>query len=245
MNTREVLKLIRKKYAGAEYALFEEVRNAAGHSANRSADVMVMNLWPSRGLELTGMEIKVSRHDWLKELKSPAKAESFIKYCDRWYLVIGDESILVKGELPPTWGLVLAKGSRLTTLVEAPKLDPVPLSKGIMASMFRRITQGMIHPDDIEDKILEAKEATKTYHERERLYLEQRLEKLGKTVKEFEDASGIRIDMGWYRPGVGDAVKFILDGGTDKIAKELEVFKNNVEVLKNNIDKSYKLFKQL
>jgi hypothetical protein len=52
-----------------------------------------MSLWPSRGIELHGIEIKVSRNDWLKELGDPAKADEIARFCDRWWVAAGDESI--------------------------------------------------------------------------------------------------------------------------------------------------------
>jgi len=35
-----------------------------------------MDLWPSGGLEIHGHEVKVSRSDWLRELKEPEKRPS-------------------------------------------------------------------------------------------------------------------------------------------------------------------------
>ena len=47
-----------------------------------SGDAVIMSLWPSRGLELHGVEIKVSRADWKREAADPAKAEAIAAYCD-------------------------------------------------------------------------------------------------------------------------------------------------------------------
>ena len=49
---------LRVKLPAGEYSLMHEVRNAAGVQANRSIDVLAMSLWPSRGLYLTGIELK-------------------------------------------------------------------------------------------------------------------------------------------------------------------------------------------
>lgn len=69
--------------------------------------------------EILGFEVKVSRSDWLSELKKPEKADSLARYCDRWYLVISDPKIVKDGELPPTWGLLCRKGDRLVEVVKA------------------------------------------------------------------------------------------------------------------------------
>ncbi len=62
-----------------------------------------MNLYPSRGLEINGFEVKGSRQDWIKELKSPEKSAPVQRFCDRWWIV-APAGIIQPGELPPTWG---------------------------------------------------------------------------------------------------------------------------------------------
>ena len=74
MRAADVRAALARKFCAPEYALFYEVANATGSAATRSADAIAMGLWPSRGLYLQGFEIKVSRSDWLSELKNPAKA---------------------------------------------------------------------------------------------------------------------------------------------------------------------------
>lgn len=87
---------------GPAWAFVPKVRDAAGFSATRTIDAIAMSLWPSRGLELHGHEIKVSRSDWLRELKEPEKAEAFSSVVDRWWLVVSDAQIVAAGELPPS-----------------------------------------------------------------------------------------------------------------------------------------------
>ena len=100
-TTEELRALLRKKYAAPEYALFEEVRNGTGfsRSVTRSADALAYSLWPSRGLELHGFELKISRSDWQRELLKPAKAEALQQFCDRWW-VVAPVDLVQPGELP-------------------------------------------------------------------------------------------------------------------------------------------------
>ena len=95
-KTKELMNALRNKYDdnGNAFAFMEQVGNATGWECNRHADAIVVSLWKSRGLEIMGFETKVSRSDWLKELKQPEKADEISKYCHRWYLVVGDESIV-------------------------------------------------------------------------------------------------------------------------------------------------------
>lgn len=61
MNADAIRHALRQKFPAQEYALFFEVRSATGFPGRlRSADALAMSLWPSRGLELHGFEIKVS-----------------------------------------------------------------------------------------------------------------------------------------------------------------------------------------
>jgi hypothetical protein len=63
-NSSQIKALLQSKFGGGgTHAVLFEVRNATGFDANRSIDAVTMTLWPSLGLELAGMEIKISRSD--------------------------------------------------------------------------------------------------------------------------------------------------------------------------------------
>lgn len=130
MLTYHVLALLQKKFGPPEHCFLSEVRNSTGHARTpRTADALAFSLWPSRGLELHGFEIKVSRGDWLRELKNPAKADAIATYCDRWWIVAGDDKVVVspEEELPKTWGLLVASDKGLKTVKAAP-LNDIPAS---------------------------------------------------------------------------------------------------------------------
>lgn len=98
-----------------EYAFLRQVRNAAGFDASRTFDAVAIHLWPSRGFITDVIEVKVSRSDWLRELKEPAKAEAAHTLADR-FIVAAPTGIVRSGELPPGWGLleVSEKRTRMT-----------------------------------------------------------------------------------------------------------------------------------
>jgi len=143
---RMMLDLLRRRYGtragnGVRYAYAEHVRSAAGFDARRTADFMAMDLWPSNGLTLHGHEVKVSRSDWLHELKDPTKADEFKRYMDRWWLVVPDSRI-VKDDLPDGWGLMVSnedRGETLRVVRPAPKLRPEPVPKSMMAALLRAV----------------------------------------------------------------------------------------------------------
>jgi len=96
-----------------------------------------MSLWPSRGLELTGVEIKSSRSDWLAELKNPSKAEAVCRYCDHWYVLAAADGIVRDDELPPTWGLMVKARAGVRVVRQAPKLQPTQIPREFLASVLR------------------------------------------------------------------------------------------------------------
>ena len=82
-----------------------------------------------------GHEVKVSRADWLTELRDPTKAERIKRYCNRWWLVVSDASIVKDGELPEGWGLMVKAGDRLRAKVKAPLLTPEPMTLDFVAGL--------------------------------------------------------------------------------------------------------------
>jgi hypothetical protein len=74
VKSQDVIAALRKKYPAAAWAFLEQVANGTGYAKKyRWADALAMGLWPSRGMELHGIEVKVSRSDWLRELENPAR----------------------------------------------------------------------------------------------------------------------------------------------------------------------------
>uniref|UniRef100_A0AAU6W1Q9 Uncharacterized protein n=1 Tax=Pseudomonas phage Touem01 TaxID=3138548 RepID=A0AAU6W1Q9_9VIRU len=138
MKAADVRAALRGRFIAPEWALFFEVGDQTGSNQSRWADAVSMNMYPSRGLEIHGFEIKVSRSDWLSELKNPAKSAPVQRYCDRWWIICPD-GIIKPGELPPTWGHYEVKpGGAIRQVVAAPKLAAEPVTKGFMAAMLRR-----------------------------------------------------------------------------------------------------------
>jgi hypothetical protein len=105
--------------AGAGAVYLTEV-TAPGNSGRR-ADAVHIGLWSSRGAgTIEVCELKVSRADWLVELKKPQKAEAWWPYCHHFWLVVPHEGIVKDGELPKGWGLMMPspRGRRFKVLVK-------------------------------------------------------------------------------------------------------------------------------
>lgn len=150
MSSSELLDLLSKQYPPPTQAFVPEFRCGTGYSRETRADALSMSLWPSSkgGFEITGFELKVSRADWLRELKSPHKATPVKQFCDRWYLVVSDLKVITCAtELPADWGLMFQENGKLHTMIEAPKLEPLPIDRPFVAALMRRATRvdGLAH----------------------------------------------------------------------------------------------------
>lgn len=164
LNTPHAREMLRKRFPSPEWALMEEVAPNTG-GGTRYADAVAVNLWRSRGHAIHGVEIKISRGDWLRELKQPAKAEGVYVYCDHWWIV-APAGVVHEGELPPTWGLLELRATSLVQKTAAPRLEPKPIGRAFFASLMRRgheniaAIAGRVHMEEvakvrasIEDKV--------------------------------------------------------------------------------------------
>jgi hypothetical protein len=204
-----------KKFAAPEFAFLPQINQGTGAHAGRRADAVAMSVWPSRGLNLHGFEIKVGRGDFLGELKQPEKAEAIQRYCHFWWIV-ADKDVIRDGDiLPPTWGWMEAFGVGLTVKKQAPMLTPEPWTPPFVASLLRGACEliPQLKSDYIPVSDLEVKVAERVAYE-----LERRdpavlaLTALQERVSLFEAASGVSISKPWGRPNeIGAVVKAVMD----------------------------------
>lgn len=238
-TTSEIIELLRARYPGESHVTLFEVRDAAGFDAQRSCDCLSIGTWPSRGLTLRGFEIKVSRSDWLREYRNPEKADGFAPYCDEWYVVAGDSKIVQSDELPETWGLIVAKGSRLECVKAAPK-NPSPLAvdRGLLVALLKRAKEQSASKAAIENAHKQGVAQGKALAESEmrleggnRQQLLEEIATLRANIKEFADASG--IDMYTFRyhdpKRLGDAVRTVLNGGLTGMANRARQMRADAE----------------
>lgn len=252
-----VLDLLRQRFVktgnggAGEYAFMTHVRNDAAFNANRTFDAVVLSLWPSRGLELHAYEVKVSRSDWLRELKEPAKAEAAAKLVDRFSVVVSDPDIVKAGELPPTWGLLCIRGSKLSVVLEAPRLREAPSSRyhepvprGFVVAMLR--AGGAVPQADASEVRRAREEALSSAEQRFRETLKARsteLEALRQAVRDFEGESGLRtgilggsrLDTGRDPRELAKAVRLVLEGSDAELTAGRRV-EAAVSALRRGID---------
>lgn len=201
-----MLETLWRRYSFPEWAFFPALGDAAGYYAGGRADAIAMNLYPSRGLEIHGFELKASRSDWLRELNNPEKAERFVRLCDRWWVCINDKRIVEPGELPPRWGLMLVT-SRCRMLVQAEKLELLALDRLFVAAMLKKAYRLTA---DLENEALQ--ERWRAGYEAGKEDAAGRIQRLEGAIADFESASGIKFND-WQGGKIGEAVKIVLDRG--------------------------------
>lgn len=203
---------VKRLFPAPGFIVMQEVRNATGFDSNRSADCLALGMYKSRGRELWGFEMKVSRSDWVKELEQPAKAESWLRYCDRWALVIADEKMVHPGELPEPWGLYAPVKGKLKCIKPCPKLDPDPLNRIALTALMYAASKA-------DEAVLHAQLAgefergKKSAYDHNKHNADKYLE-LVKIVEAFEEASGLRIQYSSVESvqGLGKIVSAVRDG---------------------------------
>jgi len=172
----------------------------------RYADAIAVNLWSSRGHAIHGFEIKVSRSDWLRELKDPSKADTIAGFCDHWFIV-APKGVVKDGELPPTWGLLEVRTSGLVAVKQAPKMEARPVTRGFFASMMRRGYE--LLDATAERKVLEARaEIDRRVRDEVELRVREssrELETLRKHLADLKEKTGIEISR--YSGPPAEAIK--------------------------------------
>lgn len=236
---KDILDGLQKLHDADSWAFLRQVREKTGAESGRYADAVAMGLWPSRGLELHGFEVKVSRSDWLRELKDPAKAEAVASRCDRWWIVC-PAGVIEKNELPSKWGCYIWDGDELKLAQRAELLASAgkDLDRPFVASLLRRAVQDMLATGDSDTEL----EIRRRLEKREREIIKERqqilddarefatreLNALRKIHHDFEAASGLSVNR-WSAGNIGNAVKVVMEGGLDRVVKQLDSIKQTHE----------------
>lgn len=206
MTANEVIECLKVRFGGEAFAFLEQVADGTGARKHRWADAVAMSVWPSRGFDIHGIEVKVSRYDFLNELKNPEKSAAVQQYCNRWWIATPDTAIVMeRGEIPPTWGWMVTNGKGgMKVIVEAPPLKPKAISIEFLASLLRNVQKA--DEAGISRRIDKARGEARDEGGR---YYKQKYDDLQKTVKEFRAASGIDLSHAWNGGQVGESLRVL------------------------------------
>ena len=136
----DIKERLRDRYPPPEWALIPELRigTSYGRLVEKRIDAWAINCWRSQKFLKISFEIKVSRSDFLRELKDPKKRLPAMSVSNEFYFV-APKGIIKKEELPDDCGLIelLDSGSlRLAVRAETRQITDPPWS--FVASIGRR-----------------------------------------------------------------------------------------------------------
>lgn len=193
LRTGELTNMVISKYGAlngaanlGKYIPLTQVASSTG-GANNIADIMILGAWHSSGNLLEGFEVKVSRADWLNEVKNPTKCLPSKQYCHKWWLVIADASMVKEGELPEDWGMMAVQNDALKIVKPAPMLEPVPLAMDFVASLLRTDARESIPLDVHRDQLKDYKRDVEAEYKR-------RYAGLLSFVKDLHTELGIKLE---------------------------------------------------
>lgn len=236
---------ILKTFARPEWAVMFEVAPATGysHSKQRYADAVMMSLWPSRGLDLHGVEIKVSRSDWKREAADPTKAERIAAYCDYWWVFVAPGVIHDLAEVPTPWGVREFDGKKLKTIREATRTEAQPIDRGFLASLLRRNDES--GQRDISADVAKAVDEIRAGDERRiKSEIEMRTRRADEIIaqeKAFAEASGLNLSQLAYHSNIKEVaamLKCLLESGVQGQYSSLNYLASNFRTTADKIDKA-------
>lgn len=103
----DVVRCLNNRFAAPEWAFAVELSLIPGFIRGRRADAVALNCWSSGkwGLSFLGFEIKVSRGDFLHELKHPHKRRETYPDVDGIFFAT-PKGLVLKSEVPADCGLI-------------------------------------------------------------------------------------------------------------------------------------------
>ena len=201
VSARDVLSAIFTRHSGPEWCRFAEVNEGTGGAMGRRADAVCLNIWPSKGYAIHGFEIKVTRADFLHEMKDITKADAVGKFCDFWWLAV-PKGIARVDELPASWGLMELHANGLKIKKQAPKREDVTdFTRPFLASLLRksRDADNAYIQNQLETEREKMRKDTQRQLEYRHSQAAKTAEENAAWIKSFEEALGKRFNA-WEKP---------------------------------------------
>lgn len=227
-----------------------QVRDAAGFSAWRTIDAVVFDTWPSKGLELHALEIKINMADLRRELNDPAKAAQFEDIVDR-FSIVAPLGVVDLDLLPKHWGLYCPTPegtlrARRRPLPIHPGKTPNMIDRSFAAAFVRAVVDRDLDRNMLDEQYARGRKAGEENAAHKIEVATKDLERYMSAVNEFEEKSGVRI-LTYNGRSIGEAVKFVLDGGILRqinrshnirdVGNRLVAMADELDALSANIDK--------
>ncbi|MEE8111153.1 MAG: hypothetical protein V3T54_00315 [Acidobacteriota bacterium] len=107
MTSDDIMDRIEGWHDGRQWSCIRELRVGTGFSGDsmQRIDLWIMNNWPSRGFERIAYEVKVSRGDFLREIKKPWKRKAAMRLSNMFFFA-APLGLLKAREIPEGCGLL-------------------------------------------------------------------------------------------------------------------------------------------
>lgn len=213
LRESDVVGAVRKLYMQNGMVVLSQVRNGTGYTRSvRTADILAISTWPSRGLYTEGFEVKTSRSDLIRELADPAKADDMAGYCTRWWIACSEgltEGIII----PENWG-VISVDAKLKAKVtkQAITQEPRKMDQGFICSVLRNFSESHVSKLEVQPLIEAARKKEAAEVESR---MESRQQHAVEAIAKFKEHSGIDLlephgYARWDMKRIGDAVNLIV-----------------------------------
>lgn len=147
MRARDVVAALRKHLPPNRWAFFPEliVRDTMGREERR-LDVWAISFWPSDQYCRACYEVKVSRGDWLQELRNPKKRRLGLLMSNEFWLAT-PRGLVKPEELPPEFGLLeVDREGRCHVVKQAPWRETLPPTWAMVSAVARRTQREEMRP---------------------------------------------------------------------------------------------------
>lgn len=247
IDAKEAQARLKARYSPPEWFYQPECTMYFGQEGQRRADGIAFNLYPSRGNTVEIFEIKVTRQDFLNELRNPSKAEPFFRQADKFWLVLGDVSIWHEGEdeVPPDWGILRPWGrASLRVARKATNREGSP-----QRDFFARLIDRAAHCSDFQEAVHAARrEGYKNGAEAERRNAETKSERdaFAEDIGELLGPLGISLS---FRASAEKRIKDLAEldnalGLHYRLGRSLERTANELERLAKDARRRVALMRQ-
>lgn len=145
--TNKIKVALRQKYdtkgLGRRYIYFDECPVGTGWRGTNYIDAYVIAAWPSEQNKRIAFEIKVSRADFLNEMKKPNKRRPALFFSNEFYFV-APKGLLKPEEVPEECGLIefdetQRENYTLRTKVPAPYRESIRPTWNFVATLLRNL----------------------------------------------------------------------------------------------------------
>ncbi len=152
VSVATIHRVLRKRYAAPEWVYLEEVRLGTGYGGfflpghhatiknEQRIDGFALNCYKSKSYRRIAIEIKISRGDFLKEVKSPDKRIGAMMLSNQFYFA-APEGLIKVDELPEDCGLIEVRGDFQATKVQAAWHEASAWHPATVASVLRSATR--------------------------------------------------------------------------------------------------------